>query len=318
MSEELTTIDLVTRRDPTVVLEEARRAAIAIKSVIDAKPDKVIMNGQTYLEFEDWQTLGRFYGLAVEIESTKPVAFEDVRGWEAAAVVKLVSTGQIVSRAEAMCLNDEEKWRARPKYEWQYVLKDGSMQTEDPGRDQIVWEKRQDGKGSAPKKKRVLVGEEAVPMFQLRSMAQTRSGAKAFRNILAWVVVLAGYRPTPAEELDGLGAERVSNAQETSVIETDTRPKDAEVDGSVRVIQSKVEGEALQVILHTGEVLRAPMIRKHLCAEIGELAKEQAVIFSVSNGWITKMTLVPMVVLTPSELKADDIDFGGGERSPVL
>jgi len=32
-------------------------------------------------------------------------------------------------------------------------------------------------------------------------MAQTRAGAKALRNVLAWVVVLAGYRPTPAEEL---------------------------------------------------------------------------------------------------------------------
>ena len=31
------TIDLVTRRDPAVVLEEARKAAVAIKSVIDAK-----------------------------------------------------------------------------------------------------------------------------------------------------------------------------------------------------------------------------------------------------------------------------------------
>jgi len=39
------------------------------------------------------------------------------------------------------------------------------------------------------------------PWFQLASMAQTRAGAKALRNVLAWVVVLAGYRPTPAEEL---------------------------------------------------------------------------------------------------------------------
>jgi len=35
----------------------------------------------------------------------------------------------------------------------------------------------------------------------LSSMAQTRAGAKALRNRFAWVVVLAGYRPTPAEEM---------------------------------------------------------------------------------------------------------------------
>ena len=38
-------------------------------------------------------------------------------------------------------------------------------------------------------------------------MAQTRAGAKALRNALAWVVVLAGYRPTPAEELPGSGVD---------------------------------------------------------------------------------------------------------------
>lgn len=39
------------------------------------------------------------------------------------------------------------------------------------------------------------------PAFQLRSMASTRAIAKAFRNLFAWVVVLAGYAPTPAEEM---------------------------------------------------------------------------------------------------------------------
>jgi len=34
-------------------------------------------------------------------------------------------------------------------------------------------------------------------------MAQTRACAKALRNVLAWVVVLAGYRATPAEEMQG-------------------------------------------------------------------------------------------------------------------
>ena len=33
------------------------------------------------------------------------------------------------------------------------------------------------------------------------SMAQTRAAGKAFRNILSWIVVLAGYDTTPAEEM---------------------------------------------------------------------------------------------------------------------
>lgn len=41
------------------------------------------------------------------------------------------------------------------------------------------------------------------PLFQLKSMAQTRAGSKALRQILGFVVALAGYSPTPAEEMTG-------------------------------------------------------------------------------------------------------------------
>src|SRR3990167_4301795 len=34
-------------------------------------------------------------------------------------------------------------------------------------------------------------------------MAQTRAGSKALSNVLRWVVVLAGYKGTPAEEMTG-------------------------------------------------------------------------------------------------------------------
>jgi hypothetical protein len=39
------------------------------------------------------------------------------------------------------------------------------------------------------------------PEFQLASMAQTRAAGKVLRLLLGWVVTLAGYEPTPAEEI---------------------------------------------------------------------------------------------------------------------
>lgn len=42
---------------------------------------------------------------------------------------------------------------------------------------------------------------KSKPAFQLKSMAQTRACAKALRNVFAWVVVLAGVEPIPAEEM---------------------------------------------------------------------------------------------------------------------
>lgn len=142
---------------PTHVLNEARKAARALTGVIEAKPKKVVFNGKTYLQFEDWQTLGRFYGVTSVCRETKYVEFgsgdEKVSGFEAIADALLVSGNQVISSAEALCLNDEANWNRKP-------------------------------------------------MFQLKSMAQTRACAKALRNVLAWVVVLAGYAPTPAEEME--------------------------------------------------------------------------------------------------------------------
>ncbi len=186
-------------REPSLILEEAHRAARALKGVLDAKPNKVMFGGEQYLEFEDWATVGQFYAIKPVTRHTRPVEFGDIRGWEATVDAIHVPTGRVVGSADAMCCTDEEKWRGRPKYEWLCVTKTMGL-VADPPKHELIWEKGTDGK-SRPKKERVHVGEESVPAFQLRSMAQTRAGAKALRNALAWVVVLAGYRPTPAEEL---------------------------------------------------------------------------------------------------------------------
>lgn len=147
--------DLSIAREPEAVLAEAQRAAKSLKDVIAKKEKPVIFNGQQYLEFEDWQTCGKFYGITAKIVETKYVEFGDVKGFEARAVAYHIPTGQEVSAADAMCLSDEPNWNRKP-------------------------------------------------LFQLRSMAQTRACAKALRNVLAWVVVLAGYKPTPAEEMDAV------------------------------------------------------------------------------------------------------------------
>lgn len=189
-------------RDPVVVLDEARTAAKALKDVISKKAKPVFFNGEQYLEYEDWQTVSRFYGCVARVRSTQYVAYGDVYGFEAHAEVVDIRTGEVVSSAEAMCLSDEEKWSGRPKYEYLYKTKSGRLVKDDPGKDEIVWEPNPAKPGSnRPAKERVMTGIEKVPMFQLRSMAQTRACAKALRNVFAWVVVLAGYRPTPAEEL---------------------------------------------------------------------------------------------------------------------
>jgi len=137
---------------PSEVIEAASEAAKALKSVLDKKARRVIINKETYLEYEDWQTVGQFYGYGVRTHGAEPCEIEGVKGAKAFATLIQLKTGLVIGGAEAYCLRDEANW-------------------------------------------------EQKPWFQLASMAQTRAGAKALRNRLAWVVVLAGYKPTPAEEM---------------------------------------------------------------------------------------------------------------------
>lgn len=176
--------DVAIYRAPEQVLAEAHKAAVALQDVIKNKKDPVIMNGQQYLEYEDWQTVARFYGITAKVESVEFVQYGSVRGFSASAVA-LRNDGFELSRASADCLSDEPKWSKKAKYEWR---------------------EKESGGG----RERVQTGEEDVPLFQLKSMAQTRACAKVLRNVLAWVVVLAGYKATPAEELE---AERASSGE---------------------------------------------------------------------------------------------------------
>lgn len=190
-------------RAPDIVLEEAQKAAKALSQVIEGKSKKVVLNGKTYLQFEDWQTLGRFYGVTAVVQNTKYVEFgegdEKVKGFESQAQALLVATNQVISAAEAMCLDDEPNWGYRDSRN----------------------------------------GKVKVPLFQLKSMAQTRACAKALRNVLAWVVVLAGYSPTPSEEMTGTedgGAPEFQQPQRKSTQKPEAKPEP---------VQNKTTGKAI-------------------------------------------------------------------------
>jgi len=163
---------------PQAILENAMVAAKALGVVLAGKKKPVMMNGEQYLEFEDWQTVGQFYGYTVKTGDAVECEVAGVKGAKAHADLISLKTGQFLGGAEAYCMRDEDHWNTRAKYEW--------LENENG------------------KRVKTKVGDEIVPWFQLASMAQTRAGAKAFRNRLAWVVVLAGYKATPAEELQGM------------------------------------------------------------------------------------------------------------------
>lgn len=113
------------------------------------------LGGQSeHLQYEAWQTVGKYYGYTVKTHDAEYVRIDNTWGFKAKATVVNENTGVIVGGAEAYCMSDEGNWSRKPK-------------------------------------------------FQLASMAQTRAGSKALRQILGFVVALAGYNPTPMEEITG-------------------------------------------------------------------------------------------------------------------
>jgi len=89
---------------------------------------------------------------------------------------------------------------------------------------------------------------KSKPIFQLASMAQTRAGAKALANKFRYVAIVAGYEPTPKEELTGdefkpnvqmpkektIGPEiEIASATEASQIDFGDPPTEAQVEEKV-------------------------------------------------------------------------------------
>lgn len=164
---------------PQEMVDFASKAAKILKDIVTTAKTSIKINGNEYLKFEAWQTIGKFYKSTVTVEWTKPIMWKDeqdkdvIFGWEAKASV-LDENGKVLGSAESSCSKEEPTWTKRAN-------------------------------------------------FQIRSMAQTRACAKALRQVYSWVVVLAGYQPTPAEEMAGIEPEAVQEEKPKPVSSKVTR-----------------------------------------------------------------------------------------------
>jgi hypothetical protein len=137
---------------PEEKIKRASECAKLIKHVMMSKKKPVIVNEEIYPELEDWLIAANFYGCIPKVVSTRFTTEYGAVGFEAVAELIRLSDGAVISRAESMCLMDEQRWSGKP-------------------------------------------------MYAIRSMAQTRACAGVMRRVFSWILVLAGYRPTPAEEI---------------------------------------------------------------------------------------------------------------------
>ncbi len=170
---QLTGIAELVMRSPETVLNEAQMVANALRRQADKLQLFKQIGGSKHLKIEGWQMVGAMFRVTAKVVETRFLDYGQVRGYEAVAEAYHIPTGQVVGRAEGMCLSDEENWGLRPKYE-----------------------KGENGERGT----KVLV---PVPLQQLRSMAQTRACSKVLSNAFKWIATMGGFAGTPAEEMAG-------------------------------------------------------------------------------------------------------------------
>lgn len=173
-------------RDPELVVQEAAHIARVFQnkmmSINDSKGHPILfrMFGPSrHITKPGWQLLGSMFRVTAGIVPGSCKFLDlgnNIMGWEATAEAIYVPNGHRISTADSMCLTDEPNWDSRPEYEW------------------VI--------GANNKNVKRATGEVTqVPMFQLRSMAQTRACSKVMSNLFAFVAIMAGCSGTAAEEV---------------------------------------------------------------------------------------------------------------------
>ena len=106
----------IIEQPPAEVVERGTAAAKQLQKIVSSREKKLLLGGKQYLFFEDWQTIGKFYGVTVKTVHTEELREGDeLIGFLAQAVA--VANGIEVSGADAECTYDEDNWHGKPRYQ---------------------------------------------------------------------------------------------------------------------------------------------------------------------------------------------------------
>lgn len=147
--------------DPAEVVKRATDVANVLSRVLREKELTKKIGNREHVLVEGWTLCGSMLGVFAVPVWTRKLT--DPEGWEARVEARTIA-GATIGAAEAQCTRDENMWSHEPH-----------------GRNGNKLEARDD--------------------YALRSMAQTRASSKALRLPLGFIVTLAGFDATPAEEM---------------------------------------------------------------------------------------------------------------------
>lgn len=247
---------LVMTRRPEHVIRQAMEAGDALKAAVQKNGWAVNLGGRNpHVMIEGAEFLGWLFNISARVVpgSSTYIELGDARGWQAEAETMSTKTGMTLTRASSMCLDNEDNWSLRQKYE---------------GR---AGERRKatDAAGNL-----IMV---ATPQFQLRSMAETRACSKAFRLLFGWIYTANGFASTGAEEMDGGGNQRPIRPPQARAT-TGNKVTEAQVKRlwAVAYDKKKSNEEIIAVIKHFGFESSNDITRDKYDEIVAELLKSDA------------------------------------------
>ncbi len=185
--DEVVHLGMLQASTPDQLIEAATKIATPLKRLITERGLAKRIQGKEYVQCEGWTTMGAMLGVTPEEEAVEERACAACDEPDCGHTVFVATVGL-------------------------YTLADhrrvGRASAECGSPDEL------DNDGTPTWADR--------PRYARRSMAITRATAKAFRLTFSWIVVLAGYAPTPAEEVPERGFERRASRPAPSTSQTIT------------------------------------------------------------------------------------------------
>lgn len=160
------TLTLFGDATPHTIVARATAIADVIAPLIRERQLTKRIHQSEHVFLEGWTLAGTMLGVFATTARTWEIG--DDAGYGATAEARTLA-GALVGRADAVVMRNEEV-------------------------------------GIDPKTGKPIRKWERAPAFQLLSMAQTRASSKALRMPLGFVMKLAGYDTTPAEEMEAAAA----------------------------------------------------------------------------------------------------------------
>lgn len=220
--------------DPIEIIEKATRVANALKAVIVKQGLFKAINGREHVLVEGWTTLGSMLGVVPVATWSRPM--DPVTKYDVEVIHYEWVSGRKREKGRSRYTVEGHDWEARVEARTMDGRTIGGAEAM-CSRNEHTWSKRDD--------------------YALRSMAQTRAVSKALRGPLGFIVALAGYATTPAEEMP---AEDVTGAPASASATSSEAAKPEAPEGKLPDVVVKQMVAAIKATTHPHEWVRMQLV----------------------------------------------------------